>query len=196
MRKTLGAQTGAAFQMMKGDQLEVIDLHGEQVSDLFCFSAEEPHDALSSGRTIDYNETIRLTTGHRLFANSGKVMMTIVEDSGGSHDFLVTPCSLQMFQMISGTDDYHPSCQENLAKAFAEFGISESAITTTFNVFMNVPVDDSGRIRVLPPSSRAGDRVVFRAEMDLLVGLTACSDEGTNNGRCKPIAYEIHPRRT
>ena len=64
-------------------------------------------------------------------------------------------------------------------------------ISTAFNVFMNVPVLGDGSIRISPPASRAGDFVVFKALRPLVVGLTACSDEGTNNGSCKPIHFEI-----
>jgi uncharacterized protein YcgI (DUF1989 family) len=46
-------------------------------------------------------------------------------------------------------------------------------------------------VRVGVPSSKAGDYVDLRAEMDLIVGLTACSAENSNNGRFKPIHYEI-----
>ncbi len=186
------AQKGSAFKMLKGQLLKVIDLEGEQVSDLFCFSARDNSDALSSGRSIDYNDTIYLSKNHKLYSNSGEVMMTILDDTCGRHDFLVTPCSLQMFKMISGKDDYHPSCQENLSRSLKEYGIQEALITTSFNIFMNVPVSNDGRIQVKTPLSKAGDYITLRAEMDLIVGLTACSDEGTNNGKCKPIQYEIH----
>ena len=185
------AQTGKAFRLKKGEHLKVIDPEGEQVSDLFCFSDDGSKDPLSSGRSIDYNESIYLTTGHKLYSNSGKVMLTIIQDTCGRHDFLVTPCSLQMFQMMSGNLDYHPSCQENLIQNLKEYGIPEDSITTTFNIFMNVPVSENGSIKVLKPNSKADDFIIFKAEMDLIVGLTACSDEGTNNGRCKPIQYEI-----
>jgi uncharacterized protein YcgI (DUF1989 family) len=50
---------------------------------------------------------------------------------------------------------------------------------------------ETGEIKVLPPLSRAGDRIVFRAEMDLVVGLTACSAGQSNNFSYKPIHYEI-----
>ncbi len=186
------AQKGSAFKLLKGQLLKVIDLEGEQVSDLFCFSACNQSDALSSGRSIDYNDTIYLTTNHKLYSNFGEVMLTIVKDTCGRHDFLVTPCSLQMFKMISGKDDYHPSCQENLSRSLKEFGIEDALITTSFNIFMNVPVSGDGKIQVKAPLSKAGDHICFRAEMDLIVGLTACSDEGTNNGRCKPTQYEIY----
>jgi uncharacterized protein YcgI (DUF1989 family) len=191
VRHRIDARSGTSFSLAAGDRLKIVDTEGEQVADLFCFSKIEPSDALSSGRSIDYNETIYFTRGHKLYSNSGKVMLEIVEDSCGRHDFLVTPCSQQMFEMVSGNSTYHPSCLENLVKALAAFDLDPQKITTTFNAFMNVPVSVDGRIRVLPPQSKAGDCIIFEAKMDLFVGLTACSDEQTNNGRCKPISYEI-----
>jgi uncharacterized protein YcgI (DUF1989 family) len=56
---------------------------------------------------------------------------------------------------------------------------------------MNVEIDPAGRIAVRPPRSRAGDCIEFRAELDLVVGLTACSAELSNNGAFKPIWYSI-----
>jgi uncharacterized protein YcgI (DUF1989 family) len=56
---------------------------------------------------------------------------------------------------------------------------------------MNVAVRETGKIQILPPESRPGDRIVFEAQCDLLVALTACSHEGTNSGVCKPIHYRI-----
>ena len=56
---------------------------------------------------------------------------------------------------------------------------------------MNVQYDSDGNLSVLPPTSKAGDHLIIRAEMDLLVGLTACSAEDSNGGTFKPIAYEI-----
>ena len=57
---------------------------------------------------------------------------------------------------------------------------------------MNVPVDAAtGVIRVEPPLSRAGDYIVFEAQADLLIGLTACSAGQSNNFSYKPIHYEV-----
>jgi len=56
---------------------------------------------------------------------------------------------------------------------------------------MNVSVLPSGEIEIDPPLSRAGDYILLRAEMDMIVGLTACSAELSNNGTFKPIDVEI-----
>lgn len=189
--EVIEAQCGAGFRLTRGERLEVVDPLGQQVADLFCVRAEDPSDGLSSGRSIDYGDTIRFTSGNELYAHSGKAILRLEEDSCGTHDFLVTPCSLQMFQMLDASCEYHPSCQENLAKALGGFGVPEHSIATTFNIFMNVPVGEGGKIKVLTPLSRPGDRVVFFALEDLFVGLTACSDEGSNGGSCKPIHYRI-----
>ncbi|MGQ3179762.1 MAG: DUF1989 domain-containing protein, partial [Blastomonas fulva] len=74
---------------------------------------------------------------------------------------------------------------------FEPYGIRPDQIGTTFNVFMNVGVTETGEVQVKPPTSRAGDFIELRAEMDLICGLTACSAENSNNGSFKPIDYEI-----
>ncbi len=73
----------------------------------------------------------------------------------------------------------------------SRFGIAPGSIPTTFNIFMNVEIDDAGKMSILPPRSKAGDAITRRAEMDLIVGLTACSAEMSNNYKFKPIGYEI-----
>lgn len=191
-RERIQPQTGTAFELRKDEMLRVIDPEGEQVADLVCFSASDTRQWLSSGRTFDYNETIRLTAGHTLFSNRSAPMLEIVEDAVDRHDFLLTPCSPETFQILyDDAPPDHPSCFENLHTSLSRFGIAPDQIPTAFNIFMNVEVDAGGRIRVEPPLSRAGDHILLRADMDLVVGLTACSAELSNNGSFKPIDYEI-----
>lgn len=184
-------QTGTAFELRTGQSLRVIDLEGEQVADLIAFARADQSEWLSSGRSIDYANSIYLTTGNILYSNRSRGMLTIVVDDVGRHDFLLTPCSRETFEIIYRTTDYHASCFENLSKHLAPFRIPPDSIPTTFNVFMNVEIAPDGKLSILPPRSKAGDSIVFRAEMDLIVGLTACSAEMSNNYKFKPIGYEI-----
>lgn len=178
--------------MKKGQRLKIVDLEGEQVSDLVTFNANDIHEYLSSGRTLDYAETIFLTTGHPLYSNRSNVMLKIVEDMVGRHDFLLTPCSSDTFRIIYGHQNPHRGCFGNLAESLAPHGISPDQIPVCFNVFMNVLVDgESGKISVRPPRSKAGDYIIMEAEMDLVVGMTACSAEMSNNYAFKPIGYEV-----
>jgi uncharacterized protein YcgI (DUF1989 family) len=187
----LEPQTGTAFELAKGQLLRVIDIEGEQVADLVAFAHADKSEWLSSGRSLDYASTIYLTTGNILYSNRSRPMFTIVADDVGRHDFLLTPCSHEMFEIVYRVEN-HPSCFENLAKHLASFGISPDSIPTTFNIFMNVEIDAAtGKMSILPPRSKAGDALSLRAEMELIVGLTACSAEMSNNYKLKPIGYEI-----
>jgi hypothetical protein len=179
-----------ALRLAEGDVLRIIDPEGEQVSDVVAFADDDHGEYFSTGRTIDYGESIRLTMGGVLYSNRSRSMLTIVADTVGMHDLLLTPCSAEMFRILYGQEN-HPSCLGNLAGALAEFGIEEDQITGAFNVFMNVPVGPDGKVRVEAPLSKAGDYIELRAEMELIVGITACSSENSNNGRLKPIDVSV-----
>jgi uncharacterized protein len=192
-RLRLPPQTGHGFRLRQGQILRVIDPEGEQVADLTAFAADGSGEWLSSGRSIDYANTIYLTTGHTLYSNMSRPMFTLLRDMVGRHDFLLTPCSLEMFRKLYGVEGDHPSCFSNLESALRPFGIEANAIPTTLNVFMNVVIDpSSGELTIGPPLSRPGDYLELGAEMDLIVGLTACSAEKSNNHRFKPIHAEIY----
>jgi len=186
-------QTGAGFLLDKGRSLRVIDPMGEQVSDLVAFARDDKREWLSSGRSLDYANTIYLTAGHVLYSNRSRPMFTILSDDVGRHDFLLTPCSIETFRIIYDHQGDHPSCFGNLVGNLAPFGIEPDEIPTTFNIFMNVDVLPTGELKIGPPRSRAGDSIVLRAEMDLIVGLTACSAEMSNNDKFKPIEFEVLP---
>ncbi len=185
-------RSGVAFSLDRGQRLTVIDPEGEQVADLLAFGRADVGEVISSGRTLDYANKIYLSTGDKLYSNRSNVMLDIVEDQVGRHDFLLTPCSKDTFRIIYGDEQPHRGCFGNLAEALAPHGVTEDMIPTAFNVFMNVPVDGlSGELRVEPPLSKAGDRIVFEAQMDLVIGLTACSALQSNNGSFKPIHWQI-----
>lgn len=187
----LPPQTGHAVTVRAGQLLRIVDPQGEQVADLVSFAQDDPAEWLSSGRTIDYANTIYLTAGHTLYSNRSRPMWTVVEDTVGRHDFLLTPCSPDTFRILYGETGPHPSCFANLAEHLAPFGIAPDAIPTTLNVFMNVEVAPDGELTIGAPRSTAGDYLLLRAEMDLIVGITACSAELSNNGSFKPIDVEV-----
>lgn len=187
----IAPQSGAAFELKKGDILTIIDPMGQQVSDMVVFNQKDPKEKLSAGKTMDFEESILLTTGNFLWSNRSQKMMAILEDTNGRNDFLLAPCSPETFKIMYGHQGYHPSCIENLYKNLQPYGIEIDDIPTAFNVFMNVQFDAHGKLRVLPPTSKPGDLVKFKAQMDVIVALTACSAEDSNGGTFKPIHYEI-----
>ena len=191
MTTEIPPRSGTAFMLRRGEVLKVIDPLGGQVSDMVAFVADSPHESLSNGRTFDYEETLRLTTGNRLWSTLSRPLFEIVEDSVGIHDFLLTPCSEATFRHFYPTRPVHRGCLGNLVEALAAYRIAPEAIPTAFNIFMNVPIGTDGRIRVEPPQTRSGDFIRLRAHADLIVGLTACSAYDSCGGTFKPIHYAI-----
>ncbi len=188
----IAPRSGTAFRLLAGQRLTVIDPRGVQVADLLAYNAEDVREVISSGRTFDYAETIRLTAGHLLYSNRSRPMLSIVEDTVGRHDFLLTPCSYDTFHHFYPELPPHRGCFGNLAAALAPYGVTEDMIPVAFNCFMNVPVDGAtGKLEVLPPTSRAGDHLTLEARMDLIIGLTACSAPASNGGSFKPIHYRV-----
>lgn len=184
-------QSGDSFLLKKGQYLKVIDKEGQQVSDMVLFNANDPREKISSGKTLDFEESLLITKGNFLWSNRSNKMAEIVEDTNGRNDFLLAPCSPETFQIMYNNPHFHPSCFENLYKNLERFGIHKDDIPTAFNIFMNVQWDAKGKLSVEPPLSKAGDYLIIEAKMDLIVGLTACSAEDSNNGCFKPIQYEI-----
>lgn len=197
----LEPQSGCALPLDRGQVLRVSSPTGEQVADVMAFARSpsgqaDPGEWLSSGRTIDYGDTIYVSTGSVLYSNRSTPLLTIVRDTAGRHDLLLSPCSEEMFERTYGVAA-HPSCLGNLALHLARYGVTADHIPTTLNLFMVVTPDPvSGRIVIGVPSSRPGAQVELRAETDLIIGVTACSAEITNHGTLKPIDVEVHRPRS
>ncbi len=189
---TIPPRSGTAFVLERGATLTVVGLEGRQVADLVAFAADDPREALSNGRTFDYEATIALTAGHRLWSNRSRPLLTIVRDDAATHDFLLAPCSRDTWRICYGGEhDDVPGCFGNLAAALDGYGVPPDAIPTSFNIFMRVARKRSGRLQVLAPTAKAGDAFAVRAEQRAIVGLTACSARASNAGRFTAIGYLI-----
>ncbi len=188
---TIPAKHGVALELLKHQLLVVTDPEGGQVCDLVAFRSGDLREWLSNGRTFDYNGTIYLTEGHVLYSNASEAMLTIVSDQVGHHDFLFTACSPEMYRIQYRETGNHSNCLENLTGALAHIGLERHLVPTPFNIFQNSKVMPNGRLEISAPRSKPGQSIVFRAEMNLSIALSACSAPLCNGGSCKPICYEI-----
>jgi len=186
------ASSGRALTLGRGETLRVIDIEGSQACDLVCFNLEDPSECLSPARTRLWHWRVRISTGDQLISNRQRPMMTITEDTVGVHDLLLASCNRRLY-----TDYFRvgprDGCFELLAQALAPHGVSVDRVPDPFNLFTNTAVEDERQMVIRPPVSRPGDHVDLRADMDLLVGLTACPEDITvcNGRNCTPIGVEV-----
>ena len=102
------------------------------------------------------------------------VMLTVVDDPTGVHlPWNGGRCSRKIYEQFFNMPD-HRSCQDNLAEALAPYGLTEDDVPDVFNAFMNAEGFSEGRFDTLEPITKKGDYISMRAEMDILVGVSAC----------------------
>src|SRR4051794_21263716 len=171
-------QSGRAFVVHTNEFVSVIDPEGAQVADLVCFSYPDLTLRSSTDQTRDVARTLYISTGHQLFALSGEPLITIVHDEVGRHDLLYAWCRPEMYQRIYGQSQ-HPNCRDNLLGALQSFGVDSGMLPMPFNIFQHVVIHSDGRMEVREPLSKPGDRIVLRAERELLVAVSACSVDGS-----------------
>src|SRR3982074_2562906 len=112
-RQLVPAGRGAGLRLKPGEQLRIIDTEGGQTGDLLAFS-QDGRQRLSNGRTFDYGGKVYLSTGDVLWSDRSNPMLTIESDDVGRHDFLYSPCSIEMYRMQYGVTGYHANCHDNL----------------------------------------------------------------------------------
>jgi uncharacterized protein YcgI (DUF1989 family) len=185
------ARSGTSVRLVRGETLRVVDPQGGQVCDLIAYAWGDVTEWLSNGRSFDYGGKLYFSAGDVLYSNRSRPMLTIIADDVGCHDFLYTACSAEMYRLQYGVTGEHPNCLDNLSRALAHHGVAPHLVPTPFNIFQNSTVRSDGRLVIAPPRSRPGDAIQLRAEIDLAIGLSACSALLANGGSTKPIAYEI-----
>jgi len=185
-------QSGIAFTIKEGQVIRIIDVEGEQVSDMFCFAHDNIEEHLSSGHTTDYNGKLYLSKGDTLYSNRSNPMFSIIDDQVGKHIMLYAPCSQEMFEKSYGVAEPHSNCLDNLVSNLKNYGIQASDITIPFNIFMNINISEQGNITIQSPLSKAGDYIELKAEMNMIVGVTACSAGSCNNFKWTSIEIEMY----
>jgi uncharacterized protein len=183
-----------ALRVARDDLLRVTDVDGSQVADLVAFSAADPDEHFSQGFTRANNDKAGVIAGDHLYSNINTPMLTVVTDTVGVHDMLFPPCSTFLYRHVFGVEG-KTGCREHLTGALEPYGIGFARVTDPFNVFMNTAIDAAGRMAIYPPRSTAGDYLELRAEMDLIVAVSACAADvnACNGDACTRVAVSVRP---
>lgn len=172
----------------KGRTLRIIDLEGSQAVDFLCYNAADTSERYNAPNTMKAAGTLLLTKGHKLYSDRAQALFSIVDDTFGGHDTIGGCCSAPSNRMLYGVEDC-PGCRENFLSALEDHGMGWRDIVPNINFFMSVPVSAAGEAAIAAGTSRPGEYVDLRAEMDVLVAISNCPQMNNpcNNYNPTPI---------
>ena len=176
--EVVAAKGVTAFEVSTGQTVRVEDLAGRQAVDLICYNLDNLDEKFWAAHTAKLNGTIYISTGHTLYSDLVRPMMTIIEDTLGVNDLICGSCSYALDAVRYGKEKAAPGCMDLFEEGIAPWGLRRKDVPMCFNIFLDYPVQDEGRV-VLDrhAGSKPGDHIDLRAEMDLLVVITACPQE-------------------
>jgi len=176
-RIVVPAREGRAVRMPAGGRFRVVDLEGQQVGDLFAFSADDITEYASAEHTRVGLARLFPSLGEAFLTNRRRPILTLIaDDSPGVHDMLCAACDPARYRLL-GVEGWHASCQENLQRVTGELGVKRIEIPQPINLFMDIPVGPDGALGFAPARTRSGDSVTLQAEMYTIVVLSACPQD-------------------
>lgn len=185
---TIPARHGVALRLRRGQEVVIVNTHGTQALDAWAFNAADLGEHMSMEHSRSRLSKITPRPGDTLVTSRRAPMLTMTADtSPGIHDSLLCACNASLYREL-GCPDSHRSCESNLHEALAGLGLELGWTPGPLNLFMNVRIGSDGEVLRAPPASRPGDAVTFRAEMDLILVLSACPQDVTpiNGADCTP----------
>ena len=158
------ACSGIKIDVQQGQSITVVDIEGGQVVDFFAEVTDKPNEFLSTGVTIDCNESLKLKIG----------------------DTIYTP---EMYDYFYHNGKGHRNCLDNINNALEE----QRPIITPINLFMHTKINTDGNISVEKPISEAGDKIILKALLNITLGIAACSvsESQCNSGKCSSVKVII-----
>lgn len=207
-------RSASCVNVNAGQFFRIKSVDGPQVGDLNLWSREELSEFFYSGKTRALYGT-HVSTKDRLWSSlpTMRPMATITHDTldwygfdsfGGSvHDIIGTRCDPYTNNLISGGGQYHYCCHSNLTRALAKhcdlkLNIAEKYVHDVLNVFMCTGFTrDTGQYFMKESPVKPGDYLEFFAEIDLIVGLSACpggncaSEHSSDQANCYPLEIEV-----
>ena len=178
-KQIIPAGHARAALVKKKQRIKVINTHGTQVVDCWALNADNMTEFMSMEHCRVSLETVIPRKGHTLVTNRRRPILKIVEDSAsGTHDTLLAACDRYRYELL-GCKQYHRNCTDNFWEAMVAQGYKPVELPSPFNLWQNTPVEPDGRIKPNPPVTVKGDYIVMRAEMDLVICLSACPQDIT-----------------
>lgn len=169
-----------SFVLRRGRLLRLTDLEGGANLSLLLFNGHEKTERLNLPDSLKCQYTAKLTRGHCLYSDMGRVLAAITEDSAGWNDSLGGVLDAAEVREKYGDGPYqtlrnacHRNGTDNLLVELGKWGMGLEDLLMVLNLFSKVSVDDHGRLHFVAGNSKAGDYIELYAPMDTLVVMTA-----------------------
>ena len=185
-----------------GTALRLTDIEGgANVSALF-YNALQPEERYNMPDTLKAQHIARLTKSFVLYSDMGRILCSVTEDSVGWHDPIGGTLTAAQVAAKYGVKPYQQyrnewtqASKEGLLLELAKYGLGPRDLTPTLNLFSKVQVDETGAMTYIPGNSKAGDFVELRAEIKVLVLLSANHHAMEPAGEYAPKPVNITVKR-
>ena len=174
----------------KGQVLVIRDTHGQQAVDFLCYDADNTSDRYSATNTVKVQGNVYVGKGTVLYADSGKPLLRVIEDTVGKHDTIYGCCSNPNNKLRYGVKTTE-SCYTNFTQELQKHGMDVTSIVPNVNWFMSVPVLDDGAAGVAEAAIKPGSFVKLRAECNVLAVLSNCPQMHNPCNGYKPTPIEV-----
>lgn len=180
LEETVPGGGHASLIVKRGQSLRITDLRGGANVSVMLSNANEKSERLNLPDTLKCQHTAKLTAGHCLYSDMGRVLAAIVADTCGWHDPIGGVSNAQEVHERYGSGRYqelrngfYRNGTDNLLVEMGKWGLDIRDLLMTLNLFSRVDVTNEGALTFVPGNSKAGDYVELYAPMNTLVVLTA-----------------------
>lgn len=175
--ETIAAGGYATRRLSRGARLRLIDLAGDACASLLVFNAEMPTERLNVADTVKVQWNAYLGEGKLLLSDMGRVMMSIVEDSAGTHDAFcgTSNAATNAAKYGDGSNSGpYPNGRDRFLLGAAKHGMQRRDVHPCVNLFKSATIAADGTIVPQIGPYTPGRDVVLRAEMDVIVVIANC----------------------
>lgn len=199
--ETIPGGGSASFVLRRGTTLRITDLEGGANVSLMLLNADQPSERLNLPDTLKGQHTAKLTAGHCLYSDMGRVLAAITADTCGWHDSLGGVLDAAEVAEKYGQGRYqelrngfHRNGVDNLLVEMGKWNLDLPDLLMVLNLFSKVTVDASGRFQFVAGHSPAGAHVELHAPMNTLVVLTALQHPLDPNPAYQPRPVRLNWR--
>jgi urea carboxylase-associated protein 2 len=188
----------------RGQSLRVTDLRGGANVSVMMVNASEKSERLNLPDSLKCQHTAKLTVGHCLYSDMGRVLAAIVADTCGWHDSIGGVSNAREVLERYGAGRYqelrngfYRNGADNLLVEMGKWGLGISDLLMTLNLFSRVDVTNEGALSFVAGNSSAGDYIDLYAPMNTLFVLTAIQHPLDPNPEYapRPVKLELSEAR-